>query len=1475
MTGLGPRTAAIPGGASMRCLALRLLWGLLLSLGLLRPLGADVKKGVGLDKISLPSGPGSIEGLGDAFEPQLNTGTSAYSVKVAIPPGTAGLQPEVVIRYNAGSGNGPFGLAWGWTPMSIQRQVEKGLPTYGGSDTFTFQGEELVGLTDGTFRVENEAGFLRVRRMGDGWEVHDKSGRRHQLGVTSAGRVRRPDGKGFNETFRWLVESVTDVHGNRMEYRYASFPDSPGELYCSEIRYALSGRHFHAVQFDYEPRQDAFSSHLSGFEIRTARRCREIVVRSDGALVRRYRLGYEPDPLDPVERVPVGDVGLMFSLLRKVVQWDNREGSVAAYLPPLRFGYTRMDADSVLSGRLIDTPQYSLGNPQMALADINADGLPDLFYTDADSGRHSVFYNLGRGRFGPETEFAAAPKAVRLGADSVQLVDVDGDGRIDLLEKFGGPADRFVFHAATRQVRDPDEKRPSWEAEVSFDPPYPSFDLADPAVRSLDLDNDKRMDFLRTTPFGMEFHLNRTNRWETRGLFLYGEPELGDLTPFDAVEFSRLGDGGVEVSNEWIKLADMNGDRLLDLVRVHPFGTLLDVTYWPNRGGGRWGGRVELSGSIDLGTVPSEDAQLFDINSDGLSDVVVVGPNHVSFWVNRGNGGFSGEFRRDGTPDYIRGQTVLQQADINGNGSTDFLWENFDPATGRYVIDYVDFLGDTRPNLLRTIDNGIGLRTEIGYQSTTEYYLAARDAGLPWRTRLPFPSTVVSRITKRLGLELDGHPGLDEYVSELYYRDGFYDDREKEFRGFAFAKKVERGDERYTGTNAIPVHSPGTVTRFAFHTGMPDGLDNDENGRIDELKGTSGYEEEPLKGRVLWTESTLLTGDVGGAFPAQRDGERATDDVVFTRESNAWKILSIHTPEAGFRYRDAVGVERPEWSSSATTRGDRQVRFAFVSAQTTEIHEANGALRAADPLIPQRPPRRLDSSVDMDPYGHTLVERKLGENSPGSSLDDERFTHHEYGFNLEDWILGVPVRQWVTDERGEFVSETRNHYDGEPFVGLPLGRVGARALLHRVEQRVNGTAAAPALTNLSKSVGDPRLQPASAVVSQRLQYDAFGNPVVVRDPLYSGPGLGHEKAYEYDPVFHVYVEREVVRVGGTTPDLVATATYDRGAGVMTDFVDFNGNATVFQYDSFWRLVGIVKPGDSASLPTARFAYTPGDPFRGLRYDYDAAGTLTLRNTADMEVPNAVTTWQREQSGTTNVFTTISFTDGAGHKLGTLHESDVAGEWVAKDFKRYSSQGEQRKAYLPFVTASPAYTVPPETVLFDEEDISPSSPYFNTPHFQAKDGLDRLVAVTEVTRLNDDGIRSTSTNSWVTRYAYDLNDNLTHILDSQGNEKWFRYDGLKRKLFMNDPDRGVMEYTYDEASNLKSTLDAKGQRIECTYDGVNRLLTEDYLDAAGRSPDVRYFYDAPLANVPVGDGSTATARNTRGMLATTPAAVSNG
>ena len=73
--------------------------------------GAD-KSGVGPNTISIPKGPGSIEGLGESFQPSLNTGTAKYAVNLSVPPGTAGHSPSLGLVYDGGGGNGILGYGW-------------------------------------------------------------------------------------------------------------------------------------------------------------------------------------------------------------------------------------------------------------------------------------------------------------------------------------------------------------------------------------------------------------------------------------------------------------------------------------------------------------------------------------------------------------------------------------------------------------------------------------------------------------------------------------------------------------------------------------------------------------------------------------------------------------------------------------------------------------------------------------------------------------------------------------------------------------------------------------------------------------------------------------------------------------------------------------------------------------------------------------------------------------------------------------------------------------------------------------------------------------------------------------------------------------------------------------------------------------------------------------------------------------------
>lgn len=1447
---------------------------------------AEEKNGVGLEKISLPSGPGSIEGLGDAFEPQLNSGTSSYSVKIAGPPGVAGLQPDVVLRYNSGAGNGHFGVAWSAGLLSIQRQVEKGLPTYGPSDTFTIGGEEMVLLSDGSYRTENEGAFRRIVRDGTGWIVYERNGTRHFLGSKTLSenpsRIVRPGGgETFADTFKWCVDEVIDVHGNRMEHLYTTFFDSPGDHYCSEIRYSIFGDDYHAIHFDWETRPDAFSSYLSGFQIRTGRRCRQIRVTSQGSLVRRYGLAYTLPANDPIEPIGINDAGQLFSQLRQVTQFDNG-GSDDNFLPPLRFDYTRFDPALTASGSFLNPAPLSLGSPNLSLSDINADGLPDFFYTEPPTGTHTVIYNEGLGRFSSPTLYTAAPTGVTLDQDGVNLSDYDGDGRVDLIQKAGGSTSQFVFFPNTTRLVDNPEPTPAWGGEQSFQTPFPPFNLNDPDIRTLDLNNDKRIDYMRTTAGGFIYYYNRGNLWEEDGLYLYGEPEMGDITFADGLDFTD----GVHT-----KLADLNGDRLLDLGRVNLFENLVEITYWPNKGSGSWGSGLTMSGEIDVGTVPLEDVFLRDLNGDGLADVMAVAYDQVSYWINLGNDSFSQRFAVSSTPEYIKGTTVLQQADINGNGTTDLLWENWDPSVGAYRVEWLDFVGGPKPNLLAVIDNGIGLRTEMEYRPSTDFYIEALRGGNPWRTRLPFPTWCVSKISKRFGLDLDAIAGEDRYVSEFSYHDGSYDPFEKEFRGFAFARKVERGDDRLSdGGPAAEINSPSTITRFAFHTGLPDGLDNDGDALTDEFDAVGGYEEESLKGKVLWTEVTLLTAEFDGVdsdgdgFIDESDegpgsGVPAPDAVVFTRDANTWSLKTIHDPSGGFTQAGA--------SLPYATADGRKVTFPFVAAADKELIEAVGALHPSSPH--PSGPVATRSETDVDFFGNPTQQRSYGVVSGGPlAYDDEKFTTTSYGFNLGAWIVGLPTEVAVTDESGNFVSTSRTYYDD-----LGLGSVGSRGLPTSEEQLI-GTSGT-AIEQFSPHPGDPRVGAGASVTTTTL-YDSFGNPTHVRDPLH-GSEPGHEREFVYDSTFHTYVEEERIDTGGPGGVLVATASYDYGGGVITGSTDFNGNPSSYLYDSFFRIVGIVKPGDSVGAPTQVFEYAPGDPVRSLDYAYDAAGNLSLSTTTAVPVVSRVAVKSRETAGG-GTFDIVQVTDGAGHKLGTIEEGETGGQFVYKDVKRYTSRGHERDSYLPFFAGSPQFRAPPPdgdrvtcfmdalgrkvscinppetlggartstrtdylplvTVLYDEEDNNSGGPHADTPHVQYQDGLERLVGVNEI------NLQGVDAGTFQTRYEYDLLDNLVRITDSLANRKWMRHDGLGRMIFMEDPDRGKMFYTYDAASNLRTTVDAKSQQIDYTYDGANRILTEDYLDAAALSPDVAYHYDVPQT-VDTGKGSSATSEQMLGKL----------
>jgi RHS repeat-associated protein len=250
-----------------------------------------------------------------------------------------------------------------------------------------------------------------------------------------------------------------------------------------------------------------------------------------------------------------------------------------------------------------------------------------------------------------------------------------------------------------------------------------------------------------------------------------------------------------------IEIADMNGDGLPDLVYVYKgwirywpgrgnghFGT---ETNPPATGACGTEGAIRMP---ELAQHTKNPVRLDDVSGDGLDDLVEFGETSsggiVSVWLNKGGASWTPVRAIVGTPSRAPGLDYganVRLVDIDGSGTRDILWG--DGLRYRYL----DLLGGRRPRLLTKIHNGLGKTTELEYASSTELMLAAEASGKPWATKMPIAAHVVTRVTERDNLEKIGRPA-GVYTTEYSYRDPIYEGRQREFRGFREVTAKRLGD---------------------------------------------------------------------------------------------------------------------------------------------------------------------------------------------------------------------------------------------------------------------------------------------------------------------------------------------------------------------------------------------------------------------------------------------------------------------------------------------------------------------------------------------------------------------------------------------------------------------------------------------------------------------------------------------------------
>ncbi|MHA6512934.1 SpvB/TcaC N-terminal domain-containing protein [Tessaracoccus sp. Z1128] len=388
-----------------------------------------------------------------------------------------------------------------------------------------------------------------------------------------------------------------------------------------------------------------------------------------------------------------------------------------------------------------------------------------------------------------------------------------------------------------------------------------------------------------------------------------------------------------------------------------------------------------------------------------------------------------------------------------------------------------------------------------------------------------------------------------------------------------------------------------------------------------------------------------------------------------------------------------------------------------------------------------------------------------------------------------------------------------------------------------------------------------------------LTFDAWGSYNQVAYPE-NADGDRYVVDYVYDADRHTDVA-EVTDSHGLT----ARASFS-AAGLVTERVDANGNATRYTYDAFNRLATVRSPNeqDPGGPPTVAYEYAP----TAAAYGYAIARHHDRFNPGDTIDTVAFVDGMARVTQTKRDYTMIN----DDPTLPAVDQVLVAGaieyDALGREIKEWWPTIEPLGTFTTYQAATDPYppTLTSYTLLDQVSKVElpygedNSDPIITTiDHgFGSTTGLPVDLFLTTVTDpiaydsalagggtatagkqqvtytdvrgnlLVGDDIPATA-DPIRTRYRYDKLGQLTAVVDNAGNQTSHSYDGLGRRLSTNTPDGGRREMTYDPAGNVVTettpNLAANGQSIAYRYD-FDRLATIDY---PASTPDVAYTYGA--------------------------------
>ena len=936
------------------------------------------------------------------------------------------------------------------------------------------------------FRPRVERTYERIERwvrIADDrahWVVRGRDGVVSVYGRRDDGSSRIADPGDATRTFRWLLEAQYHPKGSAILYEYKPEDatdvddDAPYEAhrfggrggfaqrYLKRVRYGNSrpvafnapvpadtqwrfevvldyGEHAEEPAQAYEEsrpwsvRPDAFSNHRAGFEVRTYRRCRRVMMfhRFDAlgdspCLVASTVLEHDDDPAG--------------AMLKRVLHRGYRradDGSFEeAQTPALVIDYARAAVDEAFAHAPEETSvnvPAGVDGYGCRFFDLFGEGLPGLLMRRGGAWYYKE--NMGGGRFGPLRELDELP--ARLSA-ALALQDFNGDGDPDLMT--------FAGREAGRYTRDRQKER--WQ-------PYKTFassvraDYANARPIWADLNGDGYSDLI----------IDRHDR------FVWYASRNGD--EFDEpVELAKpdVADGGLPTlrrDGRRFFFADMSGDGLPDMVRVDNGR----VQYWPNQGRGQFGRAVLMGASPRF---DSDDAfepgrlHFVDLDRSGAADLMYLGRGELRWWRNLAGNSFDVGHTVGGLP-YIDAGAAVQLVDFLGDGGRCLVWSSPLPMDEGRAISYLRLSGQTPARTLRSIDNSCGRQTRLVHRHSSVDYLRDKQDGRGWHTKLPRHGAVVGDI------ETVDHIGDTRRKTLYRYRDGRWDAEDRRFRGFGQVDALD----------LVPDAEDAPTAPMMWRTWNHVGAFDDFDTRADEFFDADAAQMRLSPPRCVagsaWTNAE------------HEDALRAVAGTTWRQEY--YEVGDDGPAEVPLRVVEyAYEIERRQPS-------DEEHEAVFAPAQTdTLVHEYEG--QTDDPRVSHQvqlkadaygnvtrhlslayPRRDAPDRLDAQARLHAELTRTNHINFDDDAryeigVEVERLRYELLGLDFDGGRLDIDALRAQIDEaldaplpydaeatdadvEARLLAWTRNHFwndtRAEPS---PAGQVGELTLLHHVEQAV-------------------------------------------------------------------------------------------------------------------------------------------------------------------------------------------------------------------------------------------------------------------------------------------------------------------------------------------------------------------------------------------------------------------------------------